>query len=73
MLAAETMGAAEAQWQQRFGAMDTRDRRDLKRIRRFTRVLLGHDAAQRAWQAGSGRTLGQAVQVVLSEISIRSG
>ena len=73
VLAAETMGAAEAQWLQRFGAMDTRDRRDLKRIRRCTRVLLGHDAAQRAWQVGSGRTLGQAVQAVLAETKIRSG
>ncbi len=73
LLAAQTMGAAETQWQQRFGAMDARDRRDLKRIRRYTRVLLGHDAAQRAWQVGSGRTLVQAVQAVLAEVGIRSG
>jgi len=66
VLAAQTMGTAEAQWLQRFGAMDQRDRNDVKRIRRFTRVLLGADAAQRAWQTGAGRTLGQAVGAVLA-------
>ena len=73
VLAAETMGAAEAQWLQRFGAMDRRDRRDLRRIRRFTRVLLGADAAARAWQAGGARTLGQAVQVVLNGLPAQPG
>ena len=66
VLAAETMGAAEVQWLQRFGAMDERDQRDMRRIRRFARVLLGSDAAARAWQAGAARTLGQAVQAVLN-------
>jgi len=48
VLAAQTEGAAEAQRLQRFGAKDQRDRSDVKRIRRFTRVLLGAEAAQRA-------------------------
>ncbi len=70
LLAAETMGAAEAQWQQRFGAMDPRDRRDLRRMRRFARVLLGVAATAQAWQLGRSRTLGQAVQVVLSGLPV---
>jgi len=65
-LAAETMGLCEAQWQQRCGAFDPSDRRDLKRIRRFTRVLLGPDAAHAAWQRGAGRALADGVRAVLA-------
>ena len=64
-LAAQTMAAAEAQWQQRVGAFDANDRRDLKRMRRFVHVLLGPQAAQAAWATGAARPLGEAVQAVL--------
>jgi tetratricopeptide (TPR) repeat protein len=65
-LAALAMGAAEAQWRQRFGDMDRRDERDLRRVRRFTRVLLGPVAATAAWQRGAALPLGEAVRHVLS-------
>jgi len=65
-LAAETMGLCEAQWPQRCGGFDPGDRRDLKRIRRFTRVLLGPEAARAAWQRGAGRTLADGVRAVLA-------
>lgn len=68
-LAAQTMASAEAQWQHRFGAFDRRDRRDLARMRRFVRVLLGADAAERAWQVGAARPLGDAVRLVLKEVA----
>ena len=64
-LAARTMGFAEALWQQRFGEFDASDRRDLRRMRRFTRCLLGAHDAQTAWQAGSSSTLADAVRAVL--------
>ncbi len=64
-LAAETMGCAEAQWQQRFGAFDARDRRDLRRARRHARARLGADAAEAAWHRGASRPLAEAVQRVL--------
>ncbi len=64
-LAAQTMGAAQAQWLQRFGHMDQRDRQDVRRIQRFARVLIGAEATHKAWQIGASRTLGQAVQAVL--------
>jgi len=67
-LAAQTMASAEAQWRQRYGAFDRRDRRDLARVRRFVRVLLGAEAAERAWRAGAGRPLGDAVRRVLQEV-----
>jgi hypothetical protein len=64
-LAAEVMGAAEALWQQRFGAFDDGDRRDLRRVRRFVRVLLGPDRAAAAWQRGAARPLAEVVRAVL--------
>jgi len=64
--AAETMGAAEALWRANFGAMDADDRRDLKRIRRGARVLLGPDAAAAAWHRGAHRPLADAVRAVLA-------
>jgi predicted ATPase len=64
-LAAQTMAAAEAQWRQRFGEPDAHDLRDLKRMRRFSRVLLGPQAARGAWQVGAARPLGEAVRAVL--------
>jgi len=64
-LAAQTMGAAQALWLQRFGQLDRSDLRDIKRVRRFTRVLLGANAAEQAWQTGAVRPLGEAVRVVL--------
>jgi predicted ATPase len=67
-LAAQTMACAEAQWLQRYGALDGRDRRDLKRVRRFARVLLGAEAATRAWQLGAERPLVDAVRRVLQEV-----
>ena len=67
-LAAQTMGAAQALWVQRFGQMDRRDLRDLKRVRRFTRVLLGADAAEQAWRTGAARPLGEAVRVLLAAL-----
>jgi predicted ATPase len=66
-LAAQTMAGAEAQWRQRYGALDGRDLRDLARMRRFSRVLLGADAAVRAWHIGAARTLGDAVRLVLQQ------
>jgi predicted ATPase len=67
-LAAQTMACAEAQWLQRYGALDRRDRRDLARMRRFTRMLLGAEAAAREWRTGAARALGDAVRLVLQEI-----
>ena len=64
-LAAQTMGAAEAVWRQRFGEPDPSDLRDLRRVRRFVRTLLGPQAAQAAWSAGAARPLGEAVQLLL--------
>lgn len=65
-LAAETMGLCEAQWPQRCGAFDPGDQRDLKRMRRFTCVLLGPDAALAAWQRGAGRAVAEVVRAVLA-------
>ena len=65
-LAAETMGLCEAQWPQRCGAFDPGDQRDLKRMRRFTRVLLEPDAAHAAWQRGASRALADGVRAVLA-------
>ncbi len=67
-LAAETMGTAQAQWEQRFGRLDRRDMRDLKRIRRFTRALLGAEAAAAAWRRGSQRSVGDAVRHVFQQL-----
>jgi predicted ATPase len=64
-LAARAMGCAEAQWTQRFGAFDARDRRDLVRLRRFARARLGADAAAAARSAGAALPLGDAVREVL--------
>jgi predicted ATPase len=64
-LAARTMGAAQAQWEQRFGVLDAGDRRDLRRVRRFARVLLGAKAAAHAWRRGAEGGIAQAVQAVL--------
>jgi hypothetical protein len=65
-LAAETMGLCEAQWPQRCGAFEPGDARDLKRMRRFARALLGPEQAQAAWQRGAGRTLADGVRAVLA-------
>ena len=67
-LAAQTMACAQAQWLQRYGALDRRDRQDLARVRRFARALLGAEAAERAWRTGAARTLGDAVRLVLLEV-----
>ncbi len=65
-LAAETMGSAETLWQTRFGGvLDAGDRRDLKRLRRSVRLLLGPDAAAAAWRRGAQRPLAEAVRRVL--------
>ncbi len=65
-LAAETMGSAETLWQTRFGGvLDVGDRRDLKRLRRWVRLLLGPDAAAAAWRLGAERPLAEAVRRVL--------
>lgn len=64
-LAARTMGAAQALWALRFGALDDHDRRDLRRVRRYTRALLGAAAAQAAWQQGAALGIAEAVQAVL--------
>ncbi len=63
-LAAETMGAAEAQWLQRMGKLGSSDLRDIRRLRRFARLLLGPDERAAAWREGATRSLGQAVQHV---------
>lgn len=65
-LAAQTMAAAEALWRERFGAFDASDRRHLKRVRRFCRVLLGPAGAGAAWQRGRARPLAEVVQAVLA-------
>ena len=62
------MACAEAQWQQRYGAFDDRDRRDLRRLRRFARVQLGVVAAAEAWRRGAGLALGDAVRQVLHSV-----
>jgi predicted ATPase len=64
-LAAQTMGFAEVFWKQRFGEFDASDLRDLRRVRRFVRCLLGPQKAQAAWQEGAGRGLADAVRAVL--------
>lgn len=64
-LAAETMGAAEALFRARFGPFDDSDARDLRRIRRGSRALLGAAAAQAAWQRGGSRPLADSVRAVL--------
>lgn len=66
-LAAQTMGAAEALWQQRFGAFDGDDRRDLRRMRRFARMQLGAERAATHWQAGAAMPLADVVRGVLTE------
>lgn len=63
--AAEVMGAAEVLWKTRFGELVDSDRRDLRRIRRFARVLIGPQAAQAAWQRGAARPLAETVRRVL--------
>lgn len=68
-LAAQTMGAAEALWQQRFGAFDAGDRRDLRRMRRFACVQLGPAAAQSAWAAGAALPLADAVRTALTALT----
>ena len=65
-LAAETMGLCEVQWATRCGALDPSDQRDLKRIRRFVRVLLGPEAALKAWQRGARQPLADGVRAVLA-------
>jgi predicted ATPase len=69
-LAAETMGAAEAQWLQRMGKLGSSDLRDIRRLRRFARVLLGPEAAAAAWREGATRSLGQAVQRVAQAVLV---
>lgn len=64
-LAAQTMGAAEALWLARFGVLGDDDRRDLRRMRRLTRVLLGTPAADAAWRRGAQMPLADAVRAVL--------
>jgi predicted ATPase len=68
-LAARTMAAAEAQWRQRFGALDAGDTRDLRRVRRFCRVLLGPAGARKAWRHGSEARLGDVVRAVLDGLA----
>lgn len=65
-LAAQTMGAAEALWRLRFGAFDDHDQRDLKRVRRGTRALLGAAGAQAAWHRGAQLPLAEAVSAALA-------
>ncbi len=64
-LAAQTMGFAEVFWKQRFGEVDASDLRDVRRVRRFVRCLLGPQKAQAAWHEGSQRSLAAAVRAVL--------
>ncbi|MEO7055764.1 MAG: AAA family ATPase, partial [Caldimonas sp.] len=66
-LAVQTMGCAEAQWQQRYGAFDARDRRDLRRMRRYARARLGAAGADAAWRTGARLPLADAVRRVLLE------
>lgn len=65
-LAARTMGAAEVQWRRRFGATDADDARDLRRVRRCARTLLGPLAAHKAWLAGAAMGLADTVHAVLA-------
>jgi predicted ATPase len=64
--AAQTMGAAEALWRARFGAFDGDDARDLRRTRRWTRLLCGADAARSAWARGATLPLAEVVRGVLA-------
>ena len=64
-LAAQTMGFAEVFWKQRFGELDASDLRDVRRVRRFVRCLLGPKKAQAAWREGGQRSLSAAVRAVL--------
>jgi hypothetical protein len=65
-LAAEAMGAVESLWLARFGTMDAGDRRDLRRVRRGARALLGAQATAAAWQRGAARPLAEVVRAVLA-------
>ncbi len=65
LLAAQTMGFAEHCWQRRFGDLDSSDRRDVQRVRRFVRLQLPATEADAAWEAGQRLTMAQAVRAVL--------
>jgi predicted ATPase len=68
-LAARTMGAAELQWTQRFGDIDASDERDLRRVRRFCRALIGPMATRKAWHQGREARLGDVVRGVLDALA----
>ncbi len=65
-LAAMTMAAADAHWRERYGQRDASELRELRRVRRFARVLLGPAAAQAAWALGAARSVGDTVRAVLN-------
>ena len=64
-LAAQTMAACAAQWRERCGEFEPSDARDLTRVRRSARRLLGPPAAQAAWQRGAALPLAEVVRAVL--------
>ena len=64
-LAAQTMGACAAQWQERCGQFEASDARDMTRVRRSARCLLGPQAAHAAWQRGAALPLVEVVRAVL--------
>jgi predicted ATPase len=65
-LAAQTMGACAAQWQERCGQFEPSDARDITRVRRSAGCLLGPPAAHAAWQRGAALPLSDVVRAVLA-------
>ena len=67
-LAAQTMAACAAQWRQRCGEFEASDTRDITRVRRSARCLLGPQAALAAWQRGTTLPLAEVVRSVLAVV-----
>ena len=67
-LAAQTMAACAAQWRQRCGEFEAGDERDITRVRRSARCLLGPDDVQAAWQRGETMPLADVVRGVLAVV-----
>jgi predicted ATPase len=66
ILAARTMGAAEALWKSRFGPFTDSDLRGLERVRRLVRRRVPPLHAQAAWKAGQALSLADAVHALLA-------
>lgn len=67
-LAAQTLAACATQWRQLCGEFESSDTRDITRVRRSVRCLLGPQATQAAWQRGTTMPLADVVRSVLAVI-----